>query len=476
MPLQVVCPGCGSRLPVDDSMIGKKIRCGGCNALIDIPKREVKANPVSESVPANQRVKPAANTMLVICTCRARFTVPTSARGTQQRCPTCGNLVLVPSPSSAAPSPVRPRNQSVFTPARLPSSPPLQNPYRRQQATPKSNKPIIVTAVVGVAALILVIGGTLAIQFFNDYRLAKAETEAETASEKSSEAATQKPDTPVAVDSQSVTESPPPDPPEQAEIRSEDTKQAPSTPTSTPMPVAPAPATPKPVVVTKPQPLVTNQTARPIVQAPVKLAPPSEQGLYRVHIPEGYSIAVPPGFDAAPRRINGQTASYMLGWTDGTMVTLSATHDKKVTANTPVTAGMGRGVSRDGKLMIQPVTRADNPNIIETFKVNGMNACFAELQQDISHPDMTQQLNQLFSGAMPSEAKQQLAPLMRERKGWRGAFIMKAMDDEQILDVAVMAVRDKRFRPPQQWFDVLRTVRREDPPNPNQIPSPFARR
>ena len=104
MPLQVVCPSCGNRLPVDESLIGKQIRCGGCQVVIEVPRpQSAPASSTRTAAPTATQTRPVAGTMEVVCTCRARLTVPVSAKGTQLRCPSCQNLIYVPSETAPTP-------------------------------------------------------------------------------------------------------------------------------------------------------------------------------------------------------------------------------------------------------------------------------------------------------------------------------------------------------------------------------------
>ncbi len=205
------------------------------------------------------------------------------------------------------------------------------------------------------------------------------------------------------------------------------------------------------------------------------LRPPSEEGLSRIHLPEGYSIALPPGFVAAPRSINRMTAIYSLSRNDGLTVVINITDDRNVTADSPVPGELSRG-TRDEKTSIRPRSYPSNPNLIETFKLDGMNACFADMEQDISHPDMTDYYQRLFSGAIPSDVKRQLAPQMRAVTAFRAATIMKAMDKQRVIDVVMMGTSDQPRAPSKDWFQILCTFRHENPPDPRRVPVAFRKK
>lgn len=195
----------------------------------------------------------------------------------------------------------------------------------------------------------------------------------------------------------------------------------------------------------------------------------------RIHLPEGYSIALPPGFVAAPRSINRMTAIYSLSRNDGLTVVINITDDRNVTADSPVPGELSRG-TRDEKTSVRPRTYPSNPNLIETFKLDGMNACFADMEQDISHPDMTDYYQRLFSGAIPSDVKRQLAPQMRAVTAFRAATIMKAMDKQRIIDVVMMGTSDQPRAPSKDWFQILCTFRHENPPDPRRVPVAFRKK
>src|SRR5262245_66669291 len=52
MALEFTCPSCASTLSVDESSVGRLIRCGGCQALLRAPHAGETATQVPESRPA----------------------------------------------------------------------------------------------------------------------------------------------------------------------------------------------------------------------------------------------------------------------------------------------------------------------------------------------------------------------------------------------------------------------------------------
>lgn len=403
MPLQVVCPGCGNRLAVDQGLLGKQIRCGTCGVLIDI------ANPVSPGKPSpgNPAVgKPAVG------------------------------KPAAPRPPSAIPKTGATAQSSRWRtgPQQSPSS------YHRRPPA-KSNKPIVVTAVACLVTLVLLIGGAIAIRLFDSYRQAQIESASniESAGDIESERR-----------------------PERA-----GSQELGSPPTVRNVTTAAKSVTQSPLAKDKSPPIKETSSK------PRFLPPPDEEGLQRVHLPEGYSIAIRPGFTASPRRIDRKTAVYALARADGVTLAFTITDDHGVHRQSPVPPFLSRPVSPDAKLVIRLLTPSDAPNQIDTFQVDGMNARFAEMEQDISHPDMTEYYQRLFSGAIPSDVKRQLEPQMKAVTAFRAAYMMKAMDDRRILNVVMTGVSDHSRRPPQEWFNILRTVRHESPPDPSRIPYPF---
>jgi hypothetical protein len=310
----------------------------------------------------------------------------------------------------------------------------------------------VFTAIGGCVLLLLSIGGTLAFQFISDRRQATAEAASETESEQAADTQFEQPD----LESPAVTESVEPLVPGETTTTS----------------VAPADDT-KDLEV--PSAGMSLQT--PVVTAPPRpLEPANETGLQRIHLPEGYSIALPPGFLASPRAINGMTAIYRLTYPDSTALIFHVTDDRSVTPDTPLPDDLSGRQSTDGKLKVLPLTRADNPSQLETFKLDGMNACFAGMEIDISHPDRTEEINRLYSGAIPAEAKIALADQMRAVTAFQAVFMMKAMDDQKHLEVMMSRTSGQPISPPPEWFNILRTIRHETPPDPARIPPPFVKK
>lgn len=443
--------------------------------MIAVPaKQTVTATPVVTPTAAPQttsRPTAKADKTLVICTCRAQFTVPTSARGSQQRCPTCKRLVLVPSTSGALDNLNVPSSSSL---SRLPPSTPMRHPYTRTPSKPVSNKPIIVTAAIGFSLLVLLVAGTFSFQLLTAGRQAADDTSVESeASTAEAPADTQADPYAALVEDLAVSE-------EMAESTASDadTPQKPSDADSAPSDPMETNTTASPVR-RPPTGRPTRSTSAPrrlnpdAARDPVQLPPPSEEGLVRVHTPDGYSFAVPAGFQAAPRQADNQSVQYLLAWPDGTTFGLKVIERK---GTHPSGRALPHPTILTNKLVVQPRMRADDPDQIEVVSVNGMNASFSMIQEDIGHKDMSKEIQLMFSGAMPPEAKRRFAPLMQEKKAWRAGYVMRALSDDQILHGVIFGIRESKFQPPAQWYEIMRTVRREKLVDTSLVPPPFERK
>jgi hypothetical protein len=212
--MQIPCPGCGEQLPLSDELLGKKIRCGGCQRVVDVPT-EIRgpedsvaaadsAAPVEfiqtpEASPASAQPADNVTTMLVDCACGNRSCVPTSSSGSELRCPSCHRMMRIPNPPAprlatnlhpggtlpATPPPVLPKSQT--SSAALGRSAASQ-PYRVQpKRQPASNLPIIITAVSCLVGLALLIGTAILVDNFSD-DLTTANQAANTAEEPANEA------------------------------------------------------------------------------------------------------------------------------------------------------------------------------------------------------------------------------------------------------------------------------------------------
>ena len=207
----------------------------------------------------------------------------------------------------------------------------------------------------------------------------------------------------------------------------------------------------------------------------VELEPTSDSGLQRVQVPEGYSIAVPSGFLAANRSIHHSTAIYSLVWKDGTRLTLRVTDDQSITPNSPIPP-VYASTSPDGKQTVRPILTSPGRNSSETYKLNRMNVAFFELARNVSHEDMTEQIQFMFSGAMTPEMKRQYAPLMQEKIAFQSSLVMKAMDKNRTLDIVLASERPQPFAVPEEWMGYLKTLRPEENQNKSLIPRPFLHR
>ncbi len=216
--MQIPCPSCGEQLPISDQLLGKKIRCGGCRAVVDIPEElgenengvgpsatvaAIGSNEMPDQAiapvpsaptksPAAQHPTPAsaqsddnAPTMLVDCVCGNRSRVPTSSAGSEVRCPSCQRLMRIPNPPaernptfiSGGTFPQTPLPKSNTIAAASVAQAPLVHPYPvhpKQQPTEISNTPIIITAVCCLFALMLLIGTAVLLERRSE-KLATAE-------------------------------------------------------------------------------------------------------------------------------------------------------------------------------------------------------------------------------------------------------------------------------------------------------------
>lgn len=397
MSHQIVCPSCSTRLAVDASLLGKKIHCGNCKTLINVSAPQTSAAPVFKPVEQDFSALPS---------------IPRAA--TQQA-------------TNA-------------------------NPYRR--SPPKkapSNKPIILTAAVGVALLILVVGGTMLVGF-----LKSTPAEQAVVADADKVELDTPPSTTATLAADEQTDAPIQASPDKPAIKSTERRNQ-----------------SKASGVSRLDP--TKRTAKPTERQLVELQPTSDAGLQRVHVPEGYSIAVPAGFIPANRSINRSTAIYNLSWKDGTGLTFSVTSDRSITPDSRIPP-VHASTTADGKQTVRPIATSQGVNTSETYKLNQMNIAFFELHRDVSHEDMTEQLQQMFSGAMTPEMKRQYAPLMQKKIAFQSSLVMKAMDQHQMLDIVIVSERPQPFAVPEEWMDYMKTIRREEEAIRSKIPQPFLHR
>ena len=409
MSHQITCPTCNTRLAVDKSLLGKTILCGQCNTTI--------------------KVAPAI--------------APIAAPAEQ-------NFSALPSiPQATSP-----------------------NPYKRASSRkPPSNKPIIVTAVVGACLIGLMVVVAVLVEFLprtsSDQVVADAEIENSAALNSDSKQSIENPATAVTDTTN-----------DNGSTNREDTNRATDVPTdiqTTQRPVKKDdnPNQAKANGLSKLNPL--KPASKPTPVQLVELEPTSDSGLQRVHVPEGYSIAVPAGFLAANRSIHHSTAIYSLVWKDGTRLTLRVTDDRSITPNSPIPP-VYASTSPDGKQTVRPILTSEGRNSSETYKLNRMNVAFFELARNVSHEDMTEQIQFMFSGAMTPEMKRQYAPLMQEKIAFQSSLVMKAMDKNRTLDIVLACERPQPFAVPEEWMGYLKTLRPEENQNKSLIPRPFLHR
>src|SRR4051812_17203145 len=95
----VACPGCGSRLSVPKSMIGKRARCAGCSMAFTIPapanKSALKPKEAAAAVPEHVGFDCRV--------CNTRLFARTEDVGGKLKCPDCGALTVIPPPPPPKP-------------------------------------------------------------------------------------------------------------------------------------------------------------------------------------------------------------------------------------------------------------------------------------------------------------------------------------------------------------------------------------
>lgn len=93
------CDGCGATLPLDETQIGKKCRCGRCGKILVVPgfelEKEFQDAPAKEVVP---------ETVAFYCrVCDTRLVAYTNDVGKKAKCPDCGAKNVVPPPPKVKP-------------------------------------------------------------------------------------------------------------------------------------------------------------------------------------------------------------------------------------------------------------------------------------------------------------------------------------------------------------------------------------
>jgi phage FluMu protein Com len=102
MAIQLKCHACQKTLQVADSAAGKKARCPGCQALVDIPaatSQPTRDPPAAKPVQSPSPVQSVSSLEKVRISCQAcgkLLQVSITAAGKSVRCPGCQSLVVVP--------------------------------------------------------------------------------------------------------------------------------------------------------------------------------------------------------------------------------------------------------------------------------------------------------------------------------------------------------------------------------------------
>ena len=169
--MQIPCPSCGEQLPITSELLGTKIRCGGCQMVVDIPPQlDHQERDDAESPDDN------SPSMLVDCVCGNRSRVPTSSAGSEVRCPSCQQLMRIPRPSPRDPTFVSggafptslPVPASGTKPPTSVTQAPIDHPYPVQHRQSNRDKneytAIYITAVLCFFGLVLVIGAGMLVE------------------------------------------------------------------------------------------------------------------------------------------------------------------------------------------------------------------------------------------------------------------------------------------------------------------------
>src|SRR5438876_12154553 len=93
--------GCGARFKARAESTGRAMKCSKCGAALLIPPPPVEkggvAKPKERAIPES----PTADLIPVRCTCGKRFSARTSSAGKKAKCPSCGQILVIPAGTRA---------------------------------------------------------------------------------------------------------------------------------------------------------------------------------------------------------------------------------------------------------------------------------------------------------------------------------------------------------------------------------------
>jgi DNA-directed RNA polymerase subunit RPC12/RpoP len=97
MPIQVTC-ACGKQYNLKEEFAGRRAKCPGCGAVIDVPRQQVgQTSEALSQIPALAERDQWRATIAYRCPgCGADLENPTSLAGQQDTCPDCGLRHMVP--------------------------------------------------------------------------------------------------------------------------------------------------------------------------------------------------------------------------------------------------------------------------------------------------------------------------------------------------------------------------------------------
>ncbi len=587
MSRTVTCQQCERTLPVGDSFQGDRIRCGGCQSIVQIAESETPkqhaATPAAEPVPiaATPKAPPAPAKITVVCTCGAKIPLDTSVRGKRVRCSTCSQLVHVPLANSAtsndafgnmnfpaAPS-LGPGTQAtgpgIAAPGLTATAPSAYRPPAASTSAPESNGKLLAVLVGCFVCLAMFVGGVVAYQIM---RKQSGEQVAASDPETSQELSGLDPNRYISDESVQVvaneTEGEPEisayeederrrpsaaGPPRQQQVGAMDTERDarsvssnearekmmdPFTPTSSGSRQAQVESMQPPKGMEPedsrksmdPRMRGSSESDNPEMRVKqfqpederrqrmnssnsggqqqkddrmLRAGDPSdsrsrresvsnrgssnqprsgmdESTTMRVHIPKGYSIALPRVFNRFETSTHLSSTTYSLMSPSGLAVTFSVTDDGKITPNSPSRISPGARTVANGKLQITPIALASDPSELQVAELDGMRARFATVVADLSHGDQHEMVNQLFSGAIPSDVKHQLRGKLDAKVAFQASCNMEVMDVKRILHISISQTSGEQVSPNPEWLNWLKTLRHEADPDLGRMPPEFRAR
>ena len=136
MSLQINCPGCSTKLAVPNEMLGKQIKCPKCQKLLALSAPK-SASPAKPAAPAA-----AQATLTLGCPCGKKLKVPTTSRGKRVRCPGCQKLLQVPGGPGGTPTATPAPSAAPLPSANPIPAAPLAAPLAAAPADPFGTDPL----------------------------------------------------------------------------------------------------------------------------------------------------------------------------------------------------------------------------------------------------------------------------------------------------------------------------------------------